>query len=74
MAKSASRYIAELLAAYQEATQKTCTEISLDLDITLSNLYRYRTGTGNPRANTVDKIINGVEALCPAAFKKVSRW
>ena len=74
MAKEASRYISELLEAYQDITQKTYTEIALDLDITLSNLYRHRNGTGNPRANTIDKIVNGVEARCPAAFKKVSRW
>ena len=50
MAKSINRYISDLLGAYQEATRKTCTEMALDFDITLSNLYLYRNGKGNPRA------------------------
>lgn len=73
MAKSVSRYISELLDVYQEITKKTCTEIALDLDITVSNLYLYRTGKGNPRAKTIDKIVNGIEANCPGALQAVSR-
>ena len=38
MAKSVNRYISELLDKYQEVTQKTCTEMALDFDITISNL------------------------------------
>ena len=72
MAKTVNRYIAELLQAYQEITQKTWTEISLDFDVTLSNLYLYRKEKGNPSAKTVDKIIGGAEAHCPAALKKVN--
>lgn len=74
MAKSVSRYISELLDAYQEITQKTCTEMAMDFDITISNLYLYRTGKGNPRAKTIDKIVNGIEENCPDAFLAVSRW
>lgn len=39
MAKPINCYISELLYAYQEYTQKTCTEMALDFDVTLSNLY-----------------------------------
>lgn len=74
MAKAISFYISELLYAYQEYTQKTCTEMALDFDVTLSNLYLYRNGKGNPRATTIDKIVNGVENLCPEALEKVGRW
>ena len=74
MAKSVNRYLSELLDAYQELTHGTCTEMALDFDITLSNLYLYRTEQGNPRASTIDKIVNGVELNCPDAFHSVSRW
>ena len=74
MAKSINRYISELLEAYQEATRKTCTEMALDFDITLSNLYLYRNGKGNPRAKTIDKIVNRAEEECPDVFHAVSRW
>lgn len=74
MAKPMSRYISELLRAYQEITQKSCTDMALDFDITLSNLYLYRNEKGNPRANTIDKIVEGVETHCPEAFEKISRW
>ena len=74
MAKSVNRYLSELLDAYQELTRRTCTEMALDFDITLSNLYLYRTEQGNPRASTIDKIVNGVELNCPDAFHSVSRW
>ena len=73
MAKTVNRYLSELLQAYQENTQKTCIEMALDFDITLSNLYLYRTGKGNPRASTIDKIVSTVEERCPKAFEKVSR-
>lgn len=72
MAKTVSRYISELLQAYEEITHRTCTEMALDFDVTLSNLYLYRTGKGNPRAKTVDKIVSEVEARCPEAFEKVN--
>lgn len=39
MAKTVNRYLSELLQAYQETTQKTCIEMALDFDITLSNPY-----------------------------------
>ena len=74
MAKSINRYISELLEADQEATRKTCTEMALDFDITLSNLYLYRNGKGNPRAKTIDKIVNRVEEERPDVFHAVSRW
>lgn len=73
MAKTVNRYISELLHAYQEITEKTCTEMALDFDITLSNLYLYRNGRGNPRAKTVDKLVREVEQRCPKAYKKVVR-
>lgn len=72
MAKTVNRYISELLQAYQEITQKICTEMALDFDVTLSNLYLYRNENGNPRAKTVDKIVAVVEAHCPEAFKKIN--
>ena len=74
MAKSINGYISELLEAYQEARRKTCTEMALDFDITLSNLYLYRNGKGNPRAKTIDKIVNRVEEERPDVFHAVSRW
>lgn len=70
MAKKVRRYISELLQAYQELTGKTCIEIALDFDISPSNLYLYRTGQGNPTADTIDKIISGVEEHCPEALTK----
>lgn len=73
MAKTVNRYISELLQAYQEMTQRTCTEMALDFHMTLSNLYLYRNGKGNPRAKTIDKIVEGVETHCPEALKKISR-
>lgn len=69
MAKTVSRYIVELLEAYQKITQKTCAEMALDFDVTLSNLYLYRNGKGNPRAETIDKIVRGVETHCPKALE-----
>ena len=74
MAKTVSRYISELLDKYQEITQKTYTEMAMDFDITLSNLYLYRSGKGNPRATTIDKIVTGIEAHCPDVLHAVSRW
>ena len=74
MAKTVNRYISELLDKYQEITQKTYTEMAMDFDITLSNLYLYRSGKGNPRAKTIDKIVNGIEVNCPDAFHTISRW
>lgn len=74
MAKSVNRYISELLDKYQEITQKTCTEMAMEIDITISNLYLYRTGKGNPRAKPIDKIVNWIEANCPDAFHSISRW
>ena len=74
MAKPVSRYLSELLDKYQEITKESRTEMAMDFDITLSNLYLYRTERGNPRAKTIDKIINSIEANCPEAFHAISRW
>lgn len=73
VAKTVNRYISELLQVYQDITHKTLTEIALDFDITLSNLYLYRTEKGNPRAKTIDKMISEVQARCPEAFDRVDR-
>lgn len=73
MRKSVNDYLSELLDAYQDITHRTCTEMAMDFDITISNLYLYRTGLGNPTAKTIDKIVDGVATLCPAAYEKVSR-
>lgn len=70
-AKPVRLYLSELLQAYQDITQKTCTEMALDFGLTLSNLYLYRNGKGNPTAETVDKIVGGVERNCPRAFAEV---
>ena len=45
MAKAIIHYISELLLVYQAHTQKTCSEMALDFDIALSNLYLYRNET-----------------------------
>ena len=74
MAKPVSRYISELLDKYQEITKKSRIEMAMEFDITISNLYLYRTGRGNPRAKTIDKIVNVVEANYPGAFHTISRW
>lgn len=73
MAKKICRYISELLQVYQAITQKTCMEMALDFDITVSNLYHYRNGDGNPTANTIDKIIAAIEQECPEALEEVVR-
>lgn len=73
MAKKVCRYISELLQEYQAMTQKTCMEMALDFDITVSNLYQYRNGNGNPTANTIDKIIAAIEQECPGVFEEVGR-
>lgn len=73
MAKKVTRYLSELLEAYQRITAKTYTEMSLDLDITLSNLYLYRSESGNPRAKTIDKIVSEVERRCPEAFDEIGK-
>ena len=70
MAKEVKIFIAELLQAYQEITDKTCTEMALDFDVTLSNLYKYRTGKGNPTAKTIDKIVKVVDENYPELLKK----
>ena len=69
MAKEIRIFIAELLQAYEEITGKTRTETALDFDVTLSNLYKYRNGKGNPTAKTIDKIIKAVEKNCPALLE-----
>ena len=70
MAKEVRIFIAELLQAYEEITDKTCTEMALDFDVTLSNLYKCRTRKGNPTAKTIDKIIKAVEKNCPELLEK----
>ena len=74
MAVAISCYLSELLDVYQKRTNKSCTEMALDFDVAPSNLYLYRTGTGNPRANTVDRIVNSVEASCPEAIRETGQW
>ena len=49
----------------RKSQEKTYTEIALDFDISLSNLYLYRTEQGNPTADTIDKIVDGIEKDCP---------
>ena len=73
MAKEVRIFIAELLQAYEEVTGKTCTEMALDFDVTLSNLYKYRNGKGNPTAKTIDKIIKAVEENCPELLENRKR-
>lgn len=70
MTKSVETFIAELIQAYQQTTRKTCTEMALDFDVTLSNLYRYRMGKGNPRAKTIDKIVSAVDQNCPELLRQ----
>lgn len=65
MSKTVESFIAELIQEYQRVANKTCTEMALDFDVTLSNLYRCRTGKGNPRARTIDKIISTVQENYP---------
>ena len=75
-AKSVNWYLSELIQAYQMYTAKTCTEMALDFGVTLSNLYLYRVGRGNPTAKTVDRIVGEIERQCPAAFEqvKILQW
>ncbi len=72
MSKTVESYIAKLIQAYQMTTKKTCSEMALDFDVTLSNLYRYRMGTGNPRARTIDKIILAIQENCPELLDQKS--
>lgn len=68
MAKPVNQYILEILQTYQDLTHKTCSVMALDFDITLSNLYQYRNGTGNPTGKTIDKIVRAAEENCPEAL------
>jgi len=70
MAKEVRIFVQELLQAYEEITAKACTDMALDFGITLSNLYKYRNGKGNPTAKTIDKIVKAVEENCPELLKK----
>ena len=70
MAKKVRIYVQELIQAYREMTHKTCTEVALDFGVTLSNLYQYRNGRGNPTAETIDKIVEAVEENCPELLEK----
>lgn len=70
MAKKVEVYVAELIQAYERCMDKTYSEVALDFDITISNLYRYRKGDGNPKARTVDKIIAAVEENCPELLRR----
>lgn len=70
MAKEVRIFISELLQAYEEITGKTCTEMALDFDVTLSNLYKYRTGKGNPTAKTIEKIVKVVDENYPELLEK----
>ena len=72
MEKTVNRYLSELLQRYQQTTQKTCTEMSLEFDITFSNLYLYRNEQGNPRAKTIDKILGEISVRCPELLEQVS--
>lgn len=38
MSKTVESFIAEPIQEYQRVTNKTCTEMALDFDVTLSNL------------------------------------
>ncbi len=69
--RTLSSCLCELIAAYQELTKKSYTEMALDFGITLSNLYLYRTGRGNPRAKTIDRIVRAVAENCPEALEAV---
>ena len=48
--------------------------MALDFDVTLSKLYLYRNGKGNPTADTMDKIIQAIEENCPEALQDTKRW
>ena len=72
MEKTVNRYLSELLQRYQQTTQKTCTEMALEFDITLSNLYLYRNEQGNPRYKTIDKILGEISVRCPELLEQVS--
>jgi len=69
MVKMVDTYLAEIISAYQRTTQKTLLEISLDFDVSLSNLYNYRKSTGNPRATTINKILAAIEENCPELLR-----
>lgn len=71
MEKTVNQYLSELLQQYQQITQKTCIEMAVEFDITLSNLYLYRNEQGNPRAKTIDKILGGISLRCPRLLGQV---
>ena len=67
-------YLSEILEMYHEYTNKTYTEMALDFDVALSNLYHYRNERGNPTADTIDKIIKGIEENCPEILGNTPKW
>ncbi len=71
MEKTVNQYLSELLQQYQQITQKTCIEMAVEFDITLSNLYLYRNEQGNPRAKTIDKILGEISLRCPRLLGQV---
>lgn len=71
MEKTVNQYLSELLQQYQQITQKTCIEMAVEFDITLSNLYLYRNEQGNPRAKTIDKILGEISLRCPGLLGQV---
>jgi len=66
-------YIAELLAAYEDATGERHFKIAGDMDISISNYYLYRNGKGNPTGKTINKIVAVIQLNHPEIIIKVTR-
>ena len=56
MAKSVSRYISEILDAYQAITQKTCTEMAMDLTLPFPTSISIEPGKGTRGQTRLTKL------------------
>ena len=74
MAVAAEDFIAGLLSAYEEATGEKPFKIAGDMDIAVSNYYRYRNGAGDPTARTVNKIMAVIQVNRPEVIIETAEW
>lgn len=71
MHKTVISWFAEILWEYHRITGKTFSEMSLDFEVTPSNLYTYRDGRGNPTAKTMDKVLRVIKETCPEVLENI---
>ena len=74
MAVKAQDYIAELLLSYEKATGEKPFKIAGDMEIAASNYYHYRDGTGNPTAETINKIVAVIQVSRPEVIIETTEW